>query len=419
MLAGVRRNFGPLYLHWRSLAMSLRFSSGDSSLKLNIAAFAAGYVTFVNMWCTQAILPVLASTFHVSEARTGLSVTAPLMATAMMAPLIGAISDRFGRKRFICGAAFLLVVPTLLASQAGSFDAFVAWRFAQGLLLPFIFTVTIAYIGEESSGPVTARLAGTYSSGAIFGGFSGRLISGLVTSGFGWRPAFLVIAGTTLLIATLIAVCLPREKKFSPLYGIARALHSFPLHLSTPRLLATYAVGFGVLFSLVTVFTFINFRLAAAPYGLGPAALGGIFVVYLGGMVMSPIAASLSNRFGRRRVMAVVGPVIGAGLGLTLLAPLWLIGLGLLLISSGIFVQQTLATAFVGMAAREAKSTAVGLYVTFYYIGGSAGGLVPAGAWHDYGWPGCVAIVVVMQLVMLAVVARFWVLESEAARKLP
>jgi predicted MFS family arabinose efflux permease len=390
-------------------------SSSDDSKRLNIAVLAAGFLTFLNMWCTQAILPVLAGAFHVTQAQTGFSVTAPLIATSCMAPVIGAISDRFGRKNFICGAAFLLIIPTLLAAQARSFDAFVLYRFIQGLLLPFIFTVTIAYIGDESSGGQTARLAGTYGSGAIFGGFSGRLITGIVTSGYGWRPAFCVIAGLTLAMGVTILLALPREKHFKPLYGVARALRSFPLHLTNPRLLATYAVGFGVLFSLVAVFTFINFRLAAAPYLLGPAALGGIFVVYLGGVVMSPLAARLANRFGRRRVMAVVGPVIAAGLVSTLCKPLWAIEFGLLLVSSAIFVQQTLATAFVGVAAREGKSTAVGLYVTFYYIGGSAGGLVPGGAWHEYGWPGCVAIVCIVQGLMLACVMRFW--RAEPARQ--
>jgi predicted MFS family arabinose efflux permease len=387
--------------------MSWKSSSGGSS-HINLAVFAAGFATFVNMWCTQAILPVLAAAFHVPQAETGLTVTAPLLATAGMAPVIGAISDRFGRKRFIVAAAFLLVIPTLAAAFAPSFWALVAARFAQGLTLPFIFTITIAYIGDETSGGATARLAGTYTSGAIMGGFSGRLLSGLITAGYGWRPAFCAIAALTLCVAVLITLALPGEQKFRPVYGVGRALRSFPMHLTNPKLIATFAVGFGVLFSLVAVFTFINFRLAGAPYLLGPAALGGIFVVYLGGVVMSPVAARLSNRFGRRRVMAVAGPVIGLGLVMTLGAPLWLIELGLLLIASAIFIQQTLATAYVGIAAREAKSTAVGLYVTFYYIGGSCGGLAPAGLWRAYGWPGCVAIVVLVQIAMLAVVALFW-----------
>ncbi|WP_284258085.1 MFS transporter [Acidocella aquatica] len=382
--------------------------SAGSSARLNIAAFAGGFATFINMWCTQALLPVLAASFHVSEARTGLTVTAPLVATAMAAPVVGLISDRFGRKKFILGAVILLLVPTILAATARSFEALVVWRFVQGLLLPFIFTITIAYIGEETSGAAAARLAGTYMSGAIFGGFCGRLLAGMMTSGFGWRAAFWAIAAMTLLLAAIIAVMLPREKLFQPMYGVRRALGAFPLHLSNVELVATCVVGFGVLFNLVAVFTYINFRLAAAPYFLGPAALGGIFVVYLGGVVMSPLSARLANHFGRRRVMAVAAPLVWVGLALTLAAPLWLIGLGLLLMSSAIFMQQTLATAYVSVAAREAKSTAVGLYVAIYYVGGSAGGVVPGRVWHGYGWPGCVAIVCAMQVMMLVVALRFW-----------
>jgi predicted MFS family arabinose efflux permease len=385
-------------------------SEGSRAAALNLAVFAAGFATFINMWCTQSILPQIAASFHVAQARTGLIVTAPLVATALMAPLIGAISDRFGRKSLVAGAALLLVIPTALVADAQNLGTMVALRFVQGLMLPFIFTVTIAYIGDETSGAATAKLAGTYTSGAIFGGFSGRLVSGLVTAAADWRVALLAVAGMTLVMAVAIGVAMPKERRFRPLYGFRRALKSFPAHLSNRRLLATYAVGFGVLFSLVSVFTFINFRLAAPPYRMGPAALGLIFVVYLGGVVMSPVAARLSTRFGRKRVMAVIGPIIVAGLVLTLAAPVWSIILGLLLISSAIFVQQTLATAFVGAAAREGKSTAVGLYVTFYYIGGSCGGLAPAGVWHEYGWPGCVALVVAMQAVMLATALRFWTL---------
>jgi MFS family permease len=390
--------------------------TGSTPFALNLAVFAAGFATFINMWCTQSILPQIAAAFHVPQARTGLIVTAPLIATALMAPLIGAISDRFGRKNLVLGAASLLVIPTALVADAQNFDTMIVLRFIQGLMLPFIFTVTIAYIGDETSGPATAKLAGTYTSGAIFGGFSGRLISGLVTAAANWRVALLAVAAMTLLMAVIIAASMAKEQKFRPLYGFERALKSFPAHLSNKRLLATDAVGFGVLFSLVSVFTFINFRLAGAPYRMGPAGLGTIFVVYLGGVVMSPIAARLSTRFGRKRVMAAIGPIILCGLLLTLAAPLWSIILGLLLISSGIFVQQTLATAFVGAAAREGKSTAVGLYVTFYYIGGSFGGIAPAGVWHSYGWPGCVLLVVAMQAVMLATALRFWSLPNTDRR---
>jgi MFS transporter, YNFM family, putative membrane transport protein len=399
-------------MHWPSLAMSSQSLSEDSSLgtnlTLNLAVFAAGIATFVNLYCTQAILPILAKAFAVAPRHVGLTITAPLLATAMIAPVIGAISDRFGRRKLILGAAILLIVPTALAAEAQSFNALVFWRFVQGLMLPFIFTVTIAYIADETSGRDTVKLAATYMSGTIFGGFSGRAITGLATEFFGWRIALLLVAAITLAMAVIIGLCLPPERRFRPVSGFRAALQAFPMHLSNPRLLATYGVGFGMLFNMIAVFTFINFRLAAAPYHLGPAALGGIFVVYLGGMIMSPLSARLANRFGRRHVMLFAAPTTLAGLGFTLAGPLPYVIFGLLLITMALFVQQTLATGFVGMVATRAKSAAVGLYVTVYYIGGSLGGIAPGGLWHDFHWPGCVALVALMQLAMLSLTLRFW-----------
>lgn len=374
----------------------------------NLAVLAAGVVTFLNLYCTQAILTVLASQFHTSPLRTGLTVTTPLLAVAMIAPLIGAISDRFGRRRLIVGAAMLLILPTLLAATAQTLGQMILWRFLQGLLLPFIFTVTVAYIGDESAGGTTIKLAGTYITGAIFGGFAGRVITGIATEYFGWRIALTLIGLLTVALAWMIFIWLPAEQNFIPTRGLARALRSYKIHMGNPRLLATYAVGFGVLFSFVAVFTFINFRLAAPPFNLGPAALGLVFVVYLAGVVVTPLATRLAARIGRRPVVLAASLAGFLGFGLTLAQSLPIIIAGLAFMCCGLFVEQALATGFVGAAAREAKSTAVGLYVTFYYIGGSLGGILPAGLWRATGWTGCVALVSCMQLVMLVLVLRFW-----------
>ena len=390
--------------------MSSLSLSGDSSIETRPAAIprrvafgcaAAGFGAFINMWCTQPVLPVLATSLHAGLAATNNTVTAPLVATALIAPFSGALSDRFGRKIFISGAAFLLVVPTLLCAMADSLNALVIFRFIQGLLLPFIFTVTIAYIADEFPGPTATRLAGIYMSGTISGGLAGRLVSGFVAEFLGWRASFAAVGLLSLAVALLVVFLLPREKQFRPVSGWGQTLRSFPNHLSNPKLLGNYLIGFGVLFSLVSVFTFLNFRLSAAPYSLGPAALGSIFTVYLGGVAISPITGRIAAAYGRRPVMVAAFILTCAGLALTLLAPLPFIVLGVLLTVCGIFAQQTVATGYTGIAARTAKSTAAGLYVTAYYIGGSFGGILPAGAWHRYGWAGCAGITVIVQIVML------------------
>jgi YNFM family putative membrane transporter len=133
-----------------------------------------------------------------------------------------------------------------------------------------------------------------------------------------------------------------------------------------------------------------------------------VFVVYLLGMVMTPIATRLAVRFGRRATLALATAVCIAALALTLVVNLWAIVIGLAFIAGALFIQMALAIGFIGTAARHAKSTAVGLYVACYYVGGSLGGIVPAGLWHWVGWPGCVGLAMAVQLVVVAIATYFW-----------
>jgi predicted MFS family arabinose efflux permease len=88
--------------------------------------------------------------------------------------------------------------------------------------------------------------------------------------------------------------------------------------------------------------------------------------------------------------------------------PLWVIVLGLTLCSSGIFICQASATTYVGAVAGYARSSASGLYVTFYYIGGSLGAVLPGFLWRSSGWTGVAALVIVVEVAMAAVALAFW-----------
>jgi YNFM family putative membrane transporter len=369
--------------------------------RVSLAAAAAGISTFLNLYTPQAVLPSLAATFGVPLARTGLTVTAPLLAVALVAPFAGAISDAFGRKRLIVGAAAALTVPTVLVALSPSLEAMLLWRFAQGLLLPFIFAVTVAYIGEECEGPAAIRAAGVYSSGAILGGFSGRFVAGIAAELGGWRLGFLAAAALTGIAAVVVAILLPREKKFRPTRGGMRAmLRGWREHVGNRRLLGTCAVGFAMLFSVVATFTFVNFRLAGPPFNLSPGALASVFAVYLVGVVTTPLATRTAVAIGRPRTAALATAIAIAGELCTLLPFLPAVIFGLTLASAGLFVAQALGLGFIGVAVSRARSSAVGLYVSTYYVGGALGAVLPGGVWHHFGWPGCVALVCLMMLLM-------------------
>ena len=374
-----------------------------------VCVCVAGMCTFLNLYAPQAVLPALATSFGVAQARTGLTITAPLLAIASMAPFVGAISDRLGRKNLIVGACAILTLPTLLVALAPDLDILLLGRFLQGLLLPFIFTVTVAYIGDELDGAEAIRAAGWYSVGAILGGYGGRLVAGLAASLGSWRFAFFAIAGLVVAGAVFLAAKLPRERRFRPTTGgVHGALRAYRDHLGNPTLWAICVVGFGMLFSNVAVYTFVNFHLAAAPFNLAPSQLGLVFTVYLLGIVTTSAATRLAVRIGRRATLLLSVLLSAVGLLVTLVASVPVIIAGLAAFSGGAFVMQALCMGYIGIAAPRAKSSAVGLYVTLYYIGGALGGLLPGWAWHHGGWPGVVVLIEAVFAVLMVVGWRGW-----------
>lgn len=380
-----------------------------------LAVALCGFCAFLDLYATQALLPLFAREFRASAAAVSLTVSATTFAVALLAPFVGAVADVLGRKRIIVGATFLLVVPTALLAAASSLDQLVAGRFVQGLLLPPIFAVTVAYIGDEWPVDEIPAVVGLYIAGSGLGGFLGRFLTGLVSEAWGWREAFVALAAINLICAAAVARLLPVERRFVRAARLSGSFRMMLRHATDPRLLATFMVGFSVLFSFVASFTYVNFYLAAPPFGLSTAGLGSIFVVYLLGVVASPWAGRAMLRLGRRRLAVAAVASWSLGLLLTLLPSLAAVIAGLAIAAASGFVFQTCATSFLASAATQARSSAVGLYLTCYYLGGSVGGIVPAPAWQAAGWPGCVALVIAVLAVAAALVARFW-REPGAAR---
>jgi predicted MFS family arabinose efflux permease len=378
-----------------------------------LAVGLAGYCCFINLYSPQAILPLLAKEFGAGVAEISTIMIASTLAVALTAPFTGAVADVLGRKRVIVAALLVLGVPTVMMALASSLHMLVFWRFVQGLALPPIFAVTIAYIGDEWPAHEATAAAGVYTSGASLGGFSGRFFTGVVSDLAGWRTAFVVLALATLAGAIAVSLLLPREKKFLRSEGLVASVKQMLGHFRNAQLIATFAVGFGVLFNFIGTFTYISFRLAAAPYNLSATWLGAIFVTYLVGAALAPLAGWAVGRFGRRRFMIRVIALWIAGIALTLAHPLWAILLGLTIAAGCGLVCQAISTAYVTITAKTGRSSAVGLYVTSFYTGGSFGAALGGLAWTFGGWNACIAMLAAMLVVMGSIVIFGW------ARRVP
>src|SRR5690348_559000 len=160
--------------------------------------FGTAFV-FANMYTTQAILPVFSDTFRVSAPTAGLTVSVLVLAVAAGSLFYGPLSDHIGRKPVMVSASALLALPTLLCGLAPTFAALVGFRALQGLLIPGLTSVAIAYVNETFSGKRQGLAMGIYVSGTVLGGLVARVGSSLLAAFYGWRLAMLAFALPTLL----------------------------------------------------------------------------------------------------------------------------------------------------------------------------------------------------------------------------
>ncbi len=282
----------------------------------------AGFTAFLDLYATQPLLPLLMRVFDASHFTVSLTMTASTLAVAIAAPVVGRVADLAGRKRVIVGSAFILAVATALAATSANLMQFIGWRFVQGLVTPGIFAITIAYIHEEYPAWYAGRATAAYVSGTVMGGFCGRVLVGLMAASVSWQLAFATLAAVNVAAAAAIALWLPRERLVASRPAERRARHVAAAAAHNRRLFATNVVGFCVLFSQVAMFTYVTFHLEAPPYGLSTAALGYLFIVYLFGAAVTPIAGSMRRPYGHRTGLAIGMGVGSLGAALTLASPL-------------------------------------------------------------------------------------------------
>ena len=362
-----------------------------------LAVFLCGTFAFVDLYCTQPLLPLLGKVFHASEAEVGITISASTVGVAISAALLAIFAERADRKRTIVWAMGLLAFCTLMAGTATGLWTLAVWRVLQGLVTPGVFILAIAYITEEWPALRVPRVMSVYVAGTVFGGFIGRLSGGLIGARYGWRAVFFVLgivgffgmALTQWLLMPARSTSVRKQVRSS----IATYLGPVRRNLRNRLLLATFGVGFSMLFTLVAVFSYVTFYLTAPPFSLSTEQVSWLFAVYLFGLVATLAMGTVLARIGLRPGMLIAVSLCLTGILLTLVPAVWMVAVGLALTGAGVFIAQTCANSFLRDAAPEGhRVAAAGMYICSYYIGGTAGGVLPGLLWRFGGWPACVLL---------------------------
>ena len=372
---------GNFAMHGHSPGVLLR------SLVIGLTAF----LTVVDLFATQAILPSLTRHYNVSPAAMGFAVNASTMGMAIAGLVAGFLSQHIDRRLGILLSLVFLAIPTTLLAVAPNLAVFTVLRIAQGLCMASAFALTLAYLGEQCSSMDAGGAFAAYITGNVASNLIGRLVSAAVVDTLGLAWNFYFFAALNLVGAVLVYFTIQR----------ARPMHSMPIlqspvaamleHWRNPALRAAFGIGFCILFAFIGTFTFVNFVLVRPPLSLGRMDLGFVYFVFLPSIVTTLLAGNAVARFGTRPAIWGALAVAALGLPLMLSSHLAEVLAGMVLVGAGTFFAQASATGFVGQAASENRGVASGTYLACYFLGGLVGSAVLGQLFDRFGWITCVA----------------------------
>jgi MFS transporter, YNFM family, putative membrane transport protein len=365
------------------------------------------FLTVVDLFATQAILPTLVRHYQVSPAAMGVAVNASTMGMAASGVIVALISPYIDRRLGILVSLTLLAIPTGLLAAAPGLGTFTILRIVQGIFMASAFTLTLAYLGEEYSAAGAAGAFAAYITGNVASNLLGRLFSAALADHLGLAANFYIFALLNLAGAAFVYFTVHRARPMQAMVRRASSPHgTWAIHLRNAPLLAGFGIGFCILFAFIGTFTYVNFVLVRPPLFLSPMQLGFVYLVFLPSIFTTPLAGAAVQRYGTK--WALWGGLATALAGLPLhLAPYLPVVLsGMVLVGVGTFFTQATATGFISRSATADRGTASGLYLAAYFLGGLVGSVVAGQIFDRVGWTACVAAIGVSLLVAIALASK-------------
>lgn len=361
--------------------------------RASFSLFLAGFASFSLIYCVQPLLPEFETAYGVNAATASLALSLSTLSLAFAILINGAFSQTVSRRALMFGSMLLAALCNLAAAWSGSWQWLLAARALEGFVLGGVPAVAMAYLAEEVEPTHLGKAMGLYVGGTAFGAMVGRVGMGLVSAYTSWQTAMTALGFLCLVAAAGFVALLPASRNFTPRRTpLTTHLALWRGHLANPALIRLYLIGAMLTSVFTTVFNYTTFRLVQPPYDLGRTAVSMIFLTFALGIVASSYGGALSDRFGRRTMLATGFGIILTGVLITLSDSLPAIITGIALITIGFFIGHAAASSSVGAHAGQAKSHASSLYLLFYYAGASMTGWLGGWFWIHGGWYAVVAL---------------------------
>lgn len=363
----------------------------------------ASVLAYFVLYAPQPLFPILSASLNLSETQTGLLTTATML-PLFIAPLtFGQLLSRHSPEKLLRISLVLLAVTTVGFVLAGNFSLLLLIRFCQGMLLPVLLT-SVMTLTSRSAGPDSIQKAmSAYVTATILGGLFGRLISGFFADYGDWRYFFYLLS-----ILLVVMACFPFMSNKPD------STHEDLIHWQDIKDLL-FKRGLGFVFLAVSCLFFIfSAMMNFLPFRVGELSAGasGVFISlmysgYLLGVVTSLLSSKLSMLIGGNYRALMVGfAVYMAAVAMTAINDIAMLFVSLFVFCGAMFLVHSIAAAWVNTVAGEKRRVVNALYLTFYYLGGVLGSVLPGLIYEAAGWNSFVAVLLVVAMVGLVSINR-------------
>ncbi len=368
----------------------------SSFFTLQVLVFGLVAAALTTVYITQPVLPILQQEFGVTPSQASYTISAVILGIALANLPFGMLADRFPVQRLILVGGAVVAACGLFCATTPSLAYLVGARFIQGLFVPALTTCLAAYLSTNLPPERLNVVMGSYVSATVAGGLGGRLLGGFIHPPLHWRYAF-VTASLLVVVASLAAVRwlpagrLPKES--------GEKSEGFLALLSHAELRRVFMVAFGGFFVFSSIFNYLPFYLHQPPFNASTEFITLLYLTYIMGIFIGPVAGQLSNRIGNGGTMVLGSLILALAIALTLIKAIIAIVAALVLVCAGFFSIHAAAAGSLNLKLTSSRGRANSLYILAYYLGGAVGITLSGYAYGLAGWYG----VAVLGLLMLSV----------------
>ena len=363
----------------------------DKSSFFTLQALVFGLVAAAisTVYITQPVLPILQEEFGVTPSQASYTVSAVILGISLANLPFGMLADRFPVQRLILMGGAVVAACGLFCAITPSLAYLVGARFIQGLFVPALTTCLAAYLSTNLPPERLNVVMGSYVSATVAGGLGGRLLGGFIHPPLHWRYAF-VTASLLVVVASLAAVRwlpagrLPQES--------GEKSEGFLALLSHAELRRVFMVAFGGFFVFSSIFNYLPFYLHQPPFNASTEFITLLYLTYIMGIFIGPVAGQLSNRIGNGGTMVLGSLILALAIALTLIKAIIAMVAALVLVCAGFFSIHASAAGSLNLKLTSSRGRANSLYVLAYYLGGAVGITLSGYAYGLAGWPGVAAL---------------------------